>query len=302
MNFKKIIEDKIATIGKKNIRFGFFGEYGFLLVNWLPFLIFIKSQGFYIKTAGLPGSRPLYFFSDDHLEFSPPFQPKSFGSRKANLWVQKKISELLISPAGTYSPEISYKGISFESNKVHTIPNFKNYMPIIFPHEDNSLFSDVAEYPYVVITNKTYINWNRDTGNYFTSEEVTQLIILLNSLGMKVVFNNFGYNDGDIDASKACVSIENKSNQINASDRYSMDVGIRNKQQIALFQNALFLVSVQGGPSYLSCLFGKKNFVLQRAGNDFVNLMTLSAVYNSPVRAYYHFDQMIADIKLEEFS
>jgi len=54
-------------------RFCFMGEFGYELVSWLPYLLFLKRKlGIPIRTMGRVGSSVFYYFSDDHIELDIP--------------------------------------------------------------------------------------------------------------------------------------------------------------------------------------------------------------------------------------
>lgn len=309
-NLKSIrtkIRSKISTVGKSGERLGFYGEFGFFLVNWLPYLNYIKQQGIHLKTVGPVGSAPFYYFSDDHIELDCPHSAVSFGTKKGNAYIQTKIDEILVAPCKSHSPNVSYHDIKFLCNKTHATPNRKNYCPPKIGGNDPSIaiFPELKPDTYVVISNKTYVNWGIDMENYFKADEVERLIDLITSYNLHVVFNNYGDNDAnDLTAEKAAnkINANQKKGIYSAQEAYSTDRTVKNEQQIALLKNAKFLVSVQGGGSYLASIFGKPNYVLQRAGMDYNNLKTLSENYNTKLRMFYHVDNLLETIEKTELA
>ena len=298
---KKSIRTKLLRYGKRGERLGFYGEFGFFLVNWLPYLYFIKKSGHFLKTVGPVGSSPFYYFSDDHLELDCPYPVTCLGSSECNDYIQKRIAEILLSPMGSYCPGLSYEGLAFQSNKIHSVNPDLNYIaPSILSSADRPLFDELNGQDYVVISNKGFINWGTDFGNYFNLEEIDKLIDLITGAGFKVVFNYYGDNDGqDVVAKLAATQVKTDVSLglFNAQDRYSIDKSKRNQEQIYLLMHSKLIISAQGGGSYLASMFGRPNYIIQRAGDDYNNISLLANLYGSRVKMFYYIDSLVDAVR-----
>ncbi|MEN9394980.1 MAG: hypothetical protein RL362_1201, partial [Bacteroidota bacterium] len=99
---KSIRNEKIINIDNyREFRFAFFGELGYGLICFFPFLYYVtKREGIKLKTIGLKGSVPFFDdFSCDHIELDIQ-QGDCWGSRELfwNFKLRKSCSEYLIFP------------------------------------------------------------------------------------------------------------------------------------------------------------------------------------------------------------
>ena len=265
-------------------RFGFFGELGYGLICWLPYLNYLRKSGLApIKTCGPLGSSPFYYFSDDHLEIECPVLD-SWGSEYELLRLQRNISERLIAPSNLGSRELDICGNLWTNNNLHTHLSRNAYEPLdyLVPRS-----TDLPE-KYAVINTKDYYNWGNYTiRNFYDLAEIRQVAEFCKKTGLALVINRFPAPRESTSTyfSEEIVSAEMLSlyNIIDMAPLYSSitDLSERNRLQLQCLKHASVVFASQGGNAAITLLCNKNVAILMRGGFDYPDYKFLAETHEA---------------------
>lgn len=285
--------------------FCFLGEFGYEMISWLPYLLYLKQNlNIRLRTVSRKGSKPFYYFSDEHFEAEPSLIGDMWGDTKHYNMLSSFFPEkLLIHPGPDFinQRKIIIEGIEWTNNNIHTIINQKNYSIPDFSFINNPLPFDIKK-PYVVINNKFFRQWYQKYKgpiNYFKREDLEEMKDVLNSLGYSIVYNHFveqtsydqhfDLNDRDI--------FGNNSHSVNLADFYkSLDSEGRNILQLSVYNNAEFVIGPQGGNLYLPAICKKDLWILMRDG-EYLDYLEFGRLYGINVNIFYEPAHILASIK-----
>jgi len=280
-----------------SVRFGFFGEFGFGLALWLPYLNYLKSRGLKpIKTCGPVGSRPFYYFSDDHVELPVPTL-NGWGDEKILLKVRKQINERLVCPSSGVERSLRVDAEQWLSNHLERRSPMVNYSPLSFD------CNPLTELPrrYCVVCVKDYYNWaNTEIRNFYNAEDVGRIAETCAKHGIYCVLNHFPeqrdkfniYTDAEI----VTEDIKKLPNVIDLADVYatSHKADIRNGVQLRALRHAQVVFASQGGNGILALTVAPVSAILMRGGFDYPTLDFLRTAYERPCSFAYEATDIIA--------
>ena len=276
----------------EELHFAFYGEFGYGLQSWIPYVNFIKSrfEG-KVVTYGPPGSSPFYYFSDVHREVAPDHSTMTFGALQNYAALVKKFAlKKLFFPSNQTRRDISigdYRWMNHQSRGVLDVET--NYKPLELSGTlKNQLGIDS---PYVVVNNKNYFNWgNVGIENFFAPTELYSFAEKLKDRGKIMVYNAMPlpadseniYFDQEVDFGE-------HDNVVDMRSVYEDEQGLtaRNKIQIDLLKNAECTVAVQGGNAVLSLVCGTDTHVLMRGGFDYPYYLGLKKAYGVMCECFY---------------
>lgn len=275
--------------------FCFLGEFGYEMVSWVPFLLFLKEKvGVKMRTIGRPGSSIFYYFSDEHIELDASFVGHVWGDPLLYAKVAKMFhNDILIYPGKKCVNEkkIIIAGHAWLNKNIHRRIIEKNYLK-----PDYSFVSPLSIIPnkqIVTINNKYMRQWPdiyEYPVNYFDQDALLKLKKILTDKGYGVVYNHYiektsadeypEFDDLDI--------FGNDSNTYDMRKLYEKCANIRerNKKQLELYNSSTFVIAPQGGNIYLPTICRCPIFVLMRAG-DYIDYLELGRLYNVNIEMFY---------------
>ncbi len=288
-----------------NARFCFAGEFGYELISWIPYLLFLKKTlKIRLTTMGRPGSGILYYFSDEHIELDPKEIGDQWGHPYSYMAVQNRYSDKKLvfpGPDFTNNRIIRIGGFEWKNRNIHERIDESNYVKPDYRHVNEPLpFS--FDKPYVVINNKYFRQWFDKFDapvNYFGREDLIALRDLLKKHGYAVVYNHFK------ERTSTDKHLELRDEDIFGAefndDTYAMhdfyteekDPNRRNSIQMSLFNNAAFVIGVQGGNVYLPAICRKNILMLMRYGFS-IDYYEFERLFGITVDIFYEPRHMLA--------
>lgn len=274
--------------------FCFFGEFGYGLTTWLPFLNQVSiNTGIKLKTCGLNGSSVFFSnFSDNHTEISIKSLNMMGNDRghgeiyQVYRSVRKRFpKEKIIFPTvGITINGTEWKNTSLHMNFDFRCGNFINLPPL--PSQDNCTEPNGRK--KVVINIKDYHNWGNDAiRNYYTEEDLLKIVrrhseddIFINYPSLPREDSSSGY---------FRVNLPKAPNIVQASSIYKncKTIGDINKTQIQLLASSDLIYATQGGNAILSILCGKKINIIMRGGFDYPDFTYLEKKLVKTVKIFY---------------
>ncbi|MCX7735232.1 MAG: glycosyltransferase [Candidatus Kapabacteria bacterium] len=285
--------------------FCFLGEFGYEMISWLPYLLFLKQNlNIKLHTVSRKGSKPFYYFSDEHFEAEPSLIGDMWGDTKHyNQLASIFPGRLLIHPGPDFinQRKIIIEGKEWTNNNIHTIINQKNYSVPDFSGNNIKLPFEIQK-PFIVINNKFFRQWYQKYKgpiNYFRREDLEEMRDILQSLGYSIVYNHFveqtsydqffDLNDRDI--------FGKDSHSVNLADFYkNLDAEGRNILQLSVYNNAEFVIGPQGGNLYLPAICKKDLWILMRDG-EYLDYLEFGRLYGINVNIFYEPAHILASIK-----
>jgi len=286
----------------KDYAFAFLGEFGYELISWLPYLKYLKET-FNIKlnTISRPGSSLFYNFSDAHYEVSSDYIGDMWGDEYCYAKLYNKFQQYkIIHPGQDFinKRNIKIENTNWENKDIHTIIKTNNYSILNLDYV--KIVPDIIKKPFVVINNKFQRQWfnkYKSPINYFNDIELKEIISLLNKKGINVIYNNFIEKTNYDIIYNHEFKLDNENN-INLWDNFTGINEIqKNEIQINLYNDAEYIIGVQGGNMYLPLILGKKCLILMRDGN-YIDYLELARIYNAEVQCFYESSQIINSIEL----
>jgi hypothetical protein len=297
---KRFIPARGAIDHRPEFRYGFFGELGYGLIGWLPYLKYLSQHIGPIKTVGLPGTKPFWEFSSDHIEVSIE-QADMWGNRSSGLLAAELLdgSEYLVAPvtaSGYKAYDFAVSGHAWRSLELHRNITGENYSSLTFTQAPLEHLNFVRK-PFVVINVKNYFNWgNTDIPNLYTADDIADIISVSGSRGLSVVLNRFP-------ASRESTNIYLEDDYLqgvlmgsNVIDMMPIYAGLesiadRNRLQTNAISNAEHVFASQGGNAVLALMCNKSVTVLMRGGYDYPDYTSLARLYGSDLDLIYEVKQ-----------
>lgn len=281
-------------------RFCFMGEFGYEMVSWIPYLLFLKQTlGIPLRTMGRTGSSIFYGFSDDHIELNIP---------PGDCWGELPLYERIASahprerlvhpgPEAINRRTIVVGGYDWRNRDIHGWIDTTHYQPI-----DLSFVAPIARQsnrPLAVINNKYFVQWPslfKSPINFLDRPTLIEIRDLLTSRGYDVVYNHY--------VEKTAYDVHG---QINDTDLFTKTPGARdlraeyekcanvaerNRLQLATYNAADLVIGPQGGNLYLPAICGKDIYLLMRVGN-YLDYPELGRIYGGNVEMFYEPKHMI---------
>lgn len=284
--------------------FCFAGEFGFEIVSWIPYLLFLKKKlGITLRTISRPGSNVFYYFSDEHHELESTDIDFIWGDPDKYKEIEKRFSgKRLVYPYGSKltisKQEISVEGYKWENKDIHAVISERNYLKPSYSHVKDTL-PFVTSRPIVVINNKYVLESGLKPINFYSRDDLVTFKNFLISRGYFVVYNRFiektavdkflPLRDKDIFIGENCFDMRKYYLKVKALEQ-------RNRTQISLFNWAAFVLAVQGGNVYLPAVCGKDIFLLMRMG-VYLDYQELSRLYKFNLEAFYEPRHLLSFLK-----
>ncbi len=301
---KQMLADIYVPVEKiSEYTFCFYGEFGFEMITWVPFVKFISEKyNVKVKTCSFPGSSVYYYFSD-HTEVSLEDPKVCQGFMQNYLNVSKKLGikvNKLIFPCLDHKKRRIVVG-NCEFNMWNLLGerlplNFHSKLD--FSHVDKELPFE-TDRPVVTINNKGYTQNFHDTmaHNFFNRWEVIKLRDYLIGKGFFVAYNQFrtvGLNDTEVDCNLNMEDIFGlDDNSYDMNDYYQqLDINEINLNQLNLFNHSEFVIGVQGGGIAMPAACRKDLFAIQRVG-DTLDYGNLERMYGVKSKSFYEVDHLL---------
>lgn len=282
----------VSAASLPNTRFAFFGEFGYGLQCWQPYLKHLKTKEIGpIRTAGPIGSSPFYSFSDDHLELDAPFLD-SWGTIRELVAVRDAMPERMIAPSNELPRHLNVCGIEWRHGDIHCdLPN-ENYSPLEL-ESDN--YDRVTPEAYVVVNIKDYYNWgNAAIKNFYGPVDLAEIGRYCLKHDFTLVLNRFPSEPEDSSSYFALDPLQHlKTLGVRTLDMAVLygkvnNASERNRLQINCLVNAERVFATQGGNAPLSIICNRHVSIIMRGGFDYPDFMFLSKVYSSNVDVAYN--------------
>lgn len=289
--------------------FAFFGELGFGILAYFPYLNHLASTGLRLKTVSYPGLNPLFYFSNSHVELD--IEPRDgWCSQRQALEIAPELRQL---GAPIYMPTSEQeKNLTVETpvgnstwgyRSVHAIrPTEADFLPLKIPETTNPrIREEVARLgKYWVVNQKDYNQWAPSHGkahealpvlNTYSSKEINFLAKKALDSDVTLVVNRSPVRATSFEAGLRIPEVGHRGVRgvIEAADFYC-DFDSPNLQmefQLHLLRNSAHVFAAQGGNSYLAALVAPKMTVLLRGGWDYANLINMSLDYGCDIDAVY---------------
>lgn len=288
----------ISAREASNHVFCFAGEFGYELISWLPYLLDLKRHlDFRLVTCGRPGSKVFYNFSDEHHEFGVGVSGDMWGDIPTYASLRASLGgKPFVFPR--VKRNIRVGGRAWTMRDIHREIPDENYTPLDYSairlptpfHFDR---------PFVVVNNKFVREWGHLPINYFNREELVAVRDFLVGRGYAVVYNHFREKTRtdidfgvELDDSGIFGTVEHTYDLSDAYRRTS-DINERNSMQLSVYNQAAFVVTPQGGPTYLPAICRRNLVMLMRKG-DYIDFQELSRVYGVQVDIFYEVRHMFA--------
>lgn len=219
-------------------------EFGYELIMVMPYSYFKKKNNDHVRLIGCAGTRSLYYFLDDD-EFVEKYQSRGH-----------------FKPTGVRMHDIHVEHLDTEE---FLMPPFKEHF--------SSQFLDISlPDNLLIISNKYNVEWRKNPINYlsisvlnylFSSLKQNYTIIYNRAKTKNLVNDNSPVLDfGDYELAK-------KHNVIDMNDLFDKSqIDDFNLFQFLVFSRSNQFISVQGGTSILSSLFGGQNIIFAKNGSE----------------------------------
>lgn len=248
----------------KHVINSFQPEFGYELLSVIPYTYHLHKQGELEATLSGKHTKDWYYFSPNHTELDIP----RHGINNQRIQVPNKNIHT-----------------SFDLSQWE-FPDYKNH----FKSEGDVLFKDLKN--LVIISNKYNIEWGQSPTNYIHTNTLDKIFNYLTNQGYTVVYNrltsDLGYDDGvDCMPLGDFELIEDKyPNVLTIQQLINTHKLNLNELQLRLYPLCDKFVSVQGGTSIVSSMFGGRNIALVNRGYE-----TMSGIYNTVF-------PLLSDVKL----
>lgn len=259
--------------------FGYFGELGYGLVQYLPFLNFLSSRlERPIVTASVQGSSPFFNFSDNHLELDVVPMGGHYGhledviDASRALPAESKLFAPHDRPGSIELPQIParWETSQIERNNIG-LSDYKNLeYGLEEVAEIDPLLDEIG--PYVLISLKRHFNWgNPDIPNFYSPDEVSEIVETATRRGFHVLLNQFpapveatSTPAGAFDFSR----LERLPGVTNLAEVYTDNLASNNAWQLRLLRRASHVFASQGGGGILAGICNPSVTILMRGGKD----------------------------------
>lgn len=274
--------------------FCFFGEFGYGLTTWLPFLNQVSREtNIKMTTCGLSGSAPFFSnFSINHTELNT----KSL-DEMGNSAVNGKISKLYREIKKRFpsqkvifpTPGIKLNGRTWRNTTLHmkfdaACGDFRGLPSLRQPSETVGSKSSRR----IVINIKDYHNWQNDAiQNYYTEEDLMKIV--KNHQDDEIIFNYPSLPKEDSSSGYFSVHLPSGPNIKSSESVYEgcQSIGDINEKQIALLSSADVVYATQGGNAILSILCAKEIKIIMRGGFDYPDFTYLGNKLQKKVDIFF---------------
>lgn len=301
LNAPVVIDKSTAS----NSVFCFLGEFGYEMISWIPYLLYLKKKvGITLNTISRKGSKPFYYFSDKHFEVDPRFIGDTWGNPEHYIRLMNNNQNVnIIHPGIDFinKKQISVDGAEWENKDIHSFINTNNYLTPDYKHINFKLPFELTK-PYVVLNNKYFRQWfhkYKAPINYYDRKELDNIITTLMDFGYSVVYNHFIENTSsdeyfEFDFKSASY---NDERFVDLNEYYkSLKLEERNMLQLTLFNDADFVIGTQGGNMYLPAVCGKDLWILMRHG-QYIDYIEFAKLYDIQVNVFYEPWHLIETLK-----
>lgn len=286
--------------------FCFTGEFGYEMISWVPYLLFLKKKlGIRLRTMSRPGSSVFYGFSAEHREVAATEVGDVWGDPQVYRAIDQRVAPaLLIHPGkdAVNRRHISVGGYLWTTRDIHARIEQTNYVLPDYSHVRDATPLRFDR-PYVVINNKYFRQWHYDRPiNFFSREDLVALRDTLHRHGYATVYNHFV----EPTATDVHLRLDDRGifdhgvNNYDLRDSYRAVGGAaeRNRLQLSVFNGAAFVIGPQGGNLYLPAICRKDMFVLMRDG-DYIDYQELGRLYGVRVEVFYEARHMVRWLEAE---
>ena len=302
-----------GSIDPSSTRFGYFGEFGYGLIAYLPYLNYLsKELHIPLKTIAPKGMAYLFDFSTNHLSIEIN-STDGWGERKAAIIAKKSLSdrkEKLFAPIGGANffgrnryIDLGFSGSEWKFTKIHQLNlNPENYLPlkpnVDFPEEFVTFVE--AQGQFLLLNFKDYFNWGLPgVQNFFTASDIRKIVNYATKRNLKILLNRFPApieNNGTnyFDAFSYLEPYISSNQIIDLAPRYALlpDLDSRGIEQARFMKMATEIIAVQGGNSIISIILGDNVTILMRGGMDYPDCYSLGKIYKKQVRIVYELDYL----------
>lgn len=292
-----------------NARFCFLGEFGYELISWIPYLLFLKKKlGMRLRTTSRPGSKPVYYFSDDHQEVEPALIGECWGDLTSYAKLRAGAgNDLLVHPGDHRNcvnrRRIEVGGYEWTTRDIHRPVDSKNYL--LPDYSFLPPWNPIPSRPLVVINNKNYVQWHDRFDvpvNSFDPAALCTLRDLLISRGYGVAYNHFvepTSNDQYLDlADHGLFGGDDVTYDMRTAYEKCEGAADRNRIQLKLYRAASLVIGPQGGNLYLPAICRKPIVMLMRCG-DYIDYLELGRLYGVEVDAFYEPRHLVAWLRAQ---
>ncbi len=284
-------------------RFAYFGELGYGIMSFFPFLNFIASiKKIEIETYGPIGSSAFFYFSNKHTELPINTVP-GLGNRDTAIQVAKMNGKKAFFSPRTMTPSyflqsddsMCWRGL--DGGRIQ--PHHGGYLNLDYNFK--ILLSPTIEKwlqkEYILVNIKNHYNWNNiSIPNFYNYDDIFKLSKLAMKRGQYVYLNDvqIPIEDSEIgfknDLKEKCGSLRNI---LFLSDFYANEKSQaeRTKIQLRFMQKAKHVYASQGGNAALSIINNRNVTVLMRGGFDWPDYVDLSRKYSTKTEYVYDIQQ-----------
>jgi len=276
--------------------FCFLGEFGYEVVSWIPYLLYLKKElGIRINTISRPDSSVFYYFSDNHTEVDPSLLTYGWGDAHNYKRVQRTLeNSTLIFPASNYSEKrrIVVNGIEWFNRDIHKPIDESHYIRPDYSSVRTDLPFSFSR--YAVINNKFVKEWEGAPINYFDRQALIRLRDTLLDAGVHPVYNRFVektavdedllLDDEDIFRKEGCYDMRDFYDNLPVN--FS-----KNTVQVSMFNEAAFVIGVQGGNVYIPAVCRKHIYMLMRKGK-YIDYQELARIFSAQIDVFYEPDHL----------
>lgn len=219
-------------------------EFGYELIMSIPYANYLKQSNQRLQVYSAKDTRCLYYFLDEH-EHS-----EIYSTRRHSI------------PIGTDLKDIHVK--TLDKSKF-LFPDFKNH----YIHKD---FDFKTDKELLIISNKYNREWLKPPINFLSLEVLDKLFSDLSSR-YTVVYNrsspkNLVNDNSDQLDFKDYDIVKSHKDVIDANDLFEEYDMSFNLFQMLLYSRSNKFISVQGGTSVLSSIFGGTNIIYAKNGSE----------------------------------
>jgi hypothetical protein len=194
-----------GSIDHNSTRFGYFGEFGYGLIAYLPYLNYLaKELHIPLKTVAPKGMAYLFDFSTNHLSIEID-STDGWGERKAAIIAKKSMSnrkEKLFAPIGGANffgrnriIDLGFSESQWKFTKIHQLNlNPENYLPLkpSLDFSDDFLDFVKAQGQFLLVNFKDYFNWGLPgVQNFFTASDIEKIVNYARKRNLKILLNRF---------------------------------------------------------------------------------------------------------------
>lgn len=277
----------------------FAGEFGYLLIGLLPFLLFLKQQGAFIRTGASAGLEPFFYFSDEHVSSSICVFSSSWGEPELALPLAKSIRDASPSSGKWFIPlngdsrRFAVGGrLPWDVTDLHReYSDVRNWVAPDFPLKSSSAMAIknwLRDEPFLVVNVREYYTQDTKIPNFYFSEELIEIARRSDKNGLKMVLNWGPIGPSDDEPVAPSQVLRELLDLPSVLDSRALYRGCAhraeaNELQIELFRHAQHVFATQGGNGYLAAMLNNSVTVLMRGGSDYHDFEKIRQEYKSDI-------------------